>query len=150
MLSGRELRGLIVYAGLQREVAGRVRDVYVEEPSGAILGLAIEATGLRPRSLYVELAAVQEISKNGVIGPNKKSLKSPPKGLESVSQKGWLGSRLLDERGQDKGTVADILVKNGRISGLEISAGILSDLQSRRDFLPWEQVSAGEGIFTLS
>ena len=43
--------------------------------------------------------------------------------------------------------MADILLKNGAVAGLEISAGIVNDLQNRRDFLAWQQVSQQNGIF---
>lgn len=149
MLKGRELRGLIVYAGLNREIAGRVSGVYVDEASGMIQGLALEASGLLQKTLYVDIRSVREISKAGVVVPNKKSLKRLPKGMESIAQKGWMGSRLLDGQGHDKGTVTDILVKNGAVAGLEISAGMMNDLQSRRDFLPWSQVKTENGLFTM-
>lgn len=147
MLKGRELQGLSVYVGNLREEIGRVSDVFVDERSGAITGFAIAVAGLWQRYLYVELRHVREISKNGLIVPNKKSIKKVPKNSQSLGQKGWLGSRLVDSQGQDRGTVADILVKNGAVAGLEISAGLLNDLQNRRDFLPWQHVNPQNGIF---
>ena len=147
MLKGRELQGLAVYVGNLREEIGRVSDVFVNEQSGAVRGFLIVATGLWQRHFYVELRHVREISKNGLIVPNKKSIKKVPKNLHSIGQKGWLGSRLINNHGQDCGTVADIVLNNGTVAGLEISAGIVNDLQNRRDFLPWQQVSPQNGIF---
>lgn len=147
MLKGRELRGLRVLAGQKKEEVGRVSDIFIDDASGRIQGFAIAAAGIVQRFYYVDIRGIREISKMGLVVPNKKSIKRIPKDMAGMMQKGWIGSRLLDYEGRDRGTVADVLVKNGQVAGLEISAGIFNDLESRRDFLPWQSVSPEQGVF---
>ncbi len=147
MLKGREIRGLVVYAGNQREEVGRVSDLIIREPSGQVEALVIAGNGLLQRNLYVPMVSVRSISKAGIVVPNKSQIKKLPKNAATLSQKGWLGSKLYSAQGEDKGTVADVLVKDGKLAGLEISAGILGDLHQRREFIPWEQVDNVTGDF---
>ena len=91
MLKGRELQGLAVYVGNLREDIGRVSDVFVDEQSGAVLGFLIAAAGLWQRYFYVELRHAREISKNGLVVPNKKSIKKCPKICTALAKKaGWV------------------------------------------------------------
>ncbi len=147
MLKGRELKGLKVLAGTKQEEIGRISDIFACDNSGKILGFAIALNGLMQRTAFVDIVHIRQISKNGIIIPNKKNIKRLPKNMAGINDKGWIGSPILDNKKQDFGTVADILIKNCQISGLEISGGLLNDLQSRRDFLPWQSVNYNQGLF---
>jgi uncharacterized protein YrrD len=146
MLKGREIKGLAVYAGNKREEIGRVADI-IAEKDGQVAALIIQSGGIISRALYAEMKNIKHITKKGVIIPNKAHLKKAPKNICPLNQNGWLGSKLYSSAGEDKGTVADILIKDGRVAGLEISVGLFGDLRRRRDFIPWQQVINKEGNF---
>ncbi len=147
MLKGREIRGLAVLAGNKREEIGRVLDLLVDDFTGNVGGLVIQAGGVIAKSLYVDMQNIKQITKKGVIVPNKSHIKRLPKKSETLGQKGWVGSKLYTFEGQDKGTVADILFKDGKIAGFEVSSGLVGDLYSRRDFLPWQNIHNRGGDF---
>ena len=147
MLKGREIRGLAVYAGRNREEVGRVSDMVVDGMTVQVIGLVIQNNGMLAKNLFVELQNVRELAKTGVIVPNKSHIKKLPKRAQTLYQQGWLGSPLYSHDGMDRGTVADILVQDGNVAGLEISSGFVSDLHNRREFLPWQNVQNRDGGF---
>lgn len=147
MLKGREIRGLIVIAGNKKEEIGRVYDLLIDDNSGNVKALVIQANGVLAKSLYVDMKHIRSISKSGIIVPNKSHIKRLPKNSVTLTKKGWLGSTLYSYEGEDKGTVADILVKDGRVAGLEVSSGLVGDLHHRREFLPWQNVQNKAGVF---
>jgi uncharacterized protein YrrD len=147
MLKGREIHGLTVYAGRAQEEIGRAVDVVVDEITGALCGLIIASNGLWQKNLYVDIPHVRVLGRQGIIVPNKSHIKKMPKNLNGIKNLGWVGSQLVSREGHDLGTVADFLIKDGRISGLEISGGIINDLTNRREFMPWENVAYDQGFF---
>lgn len=139
MLTGRQLHGLAVLSRDGAEL-GRVRDVIAERESGSIAGFFVESSGLLSRELYLPAAAVEQLDLGGVIVRDKSALMRMPKQLPGEPQLALRGSRLLRAGGGDGGTVADILVENNMVCGLEISQGLLGDLRHKRRFLPRERV----------
>lgn len=147
MLKGREIKGLAVFAGNKQEIVGRVNDMLVDDLTGQVSALVIQSNGVLNKNLYVSLNNVRHISKKGVIVPNKKNIKRLPKNSQTLAQKGWIGSKLYSNQGEDKGTVADVLVKDGKVAGLEVSNGLFEDLHRRREFMPWQNVTNQAGNF---
>jgi len=147
LLKGREIKGLPVFAGMKREEIGRVVDMVVNAQSGALESLVIMGGGMWQKLLFVDLSHVRSIDKSGVIVPNKSHIKRLPKNTETLYQKGWMGSKLVSATGEDKGTVADVMIKDGMIKGLEISSGVLGDLRSGREFMPWQNVKVDKNSF---
>ena len=147
MLKGREIKGLAVFAGKNLEEIGRVQDMLVNNANGKVVALVIQSGGVINKSLYVDMQNVRQINKTGVFVPNKNSFKRLPKKTQTLGQKGWVGSKLYGANGQDKGTIADVLIKSGTITGFEISGGLIGDLRKRRDFLPWQKVTSHGGSF---
>lgn len=141
MLKGREIRGLPVFAGMKKEEMGRVQDLLINDKSGEVEGLVITGQGIWQKTYSVKMDHIKILSKKGVLVPNKSHIKRLAKDSIPLHQKDWVGSKLLSQKGEDKGTVADVLIKNGIVAGLEISAGLVGDLHQRRDFVPWQNVS---------
>ena len=140
MLKGRDIRNLPVLAGRKREEVGRVIDFVLANESGNIEGLVILSSGLWQKLLFVKIQHIRIINKDGIIVPNKSNIKKFHKNMMTLSQKGWLGSKILTTSGEDQGTVADILVKGNAIAGLEVSSGFFGDLHQGREFLPWHNI----------
>jgi uncharacterized protein YrrD len=152
LLKGREIRGLPVFAGMKKEEIGRVQDLVIDDNTGEVEGLVIAGQGMWQKIYLVRMANIKILSKKGIFVPNKSNIKRLPKESITLNQKDWLGSKLLSKNGEDKGTIADVLIKNGMIAGLEISSGLVGDLHQRRDFIPWQNVRQEgknfiEGIF---
>ncbi|MDR2712858.1 MAG: PRC-barrel domain-containing protein [Clostridiales bacterium] len=150
MLKGREIRGLAVFVGNSQEEIGRVQDLLVDDKSGRVEGLVIARLGIWQKMAYVRMEYIQFLGKAGIRVPDKKFLQPLPKNKLALSQKGWLGRKIFDAQGQDAGTVADVLVKNGMISGWEISTGLWGDLRQGRDFLPWPSLqNTSQGFISM-
>ncbi|MCL2677871.1 MAG: PRC-barrel domain-containing protein [Clostridiales bacterium] len=147
MLKGREIRGLPVFAGPNREEAGRVRDLVISEQSGSLEALVVASGGLWQKSLLLKTADIASISALGVFISGKERLQNLPKETPTLSQKGWVGRKLFSEGGLDKGTVADILLEENMVTGLEISNGLVGDLQAGRNFLSWQSVHLRQESF---
>ncbi len=138
MIRGREIRGLPVFAGRKKEEIGRVQDIVVGL-SGQMEALVIVSNKMLAKNYFVECIHVKEISKKGVIVPNKANLKKRPKNLVTIGKEGWVGSKVFNTNGKDEGTVSDVIVEDGQVTGLEISQGIVEDLSNGRIFLPWDK-----------
>lgn len=149
MLKGREIRNLPVLAGRKKEEVGRVIDLALEDNQNTIAGLVLLSNGLWQKLLYVKIQNIRSIDKDGVIVPNKNNVKKFNKDLDTLSQKGWIGSKIVSSAGADHGTVADILVKNNTIAGLEVSSGFLGDLHQGRDYLPWHNLQLSNDNFVV-
>ncbi|MGI6360907.1 MAG: PRC-barrel domain-containing protein [Bacillota bacterium] len=152
MLKGREIRGLTVSAGRKKEYVGRVRDLIIDDQSGQVLGLVVTDPGMWQKSFFIKMENIKLLSKKGVYVPNKANVKRLRKDSTTLLENNWLGSKLLSNKGEDKGTIADVLIKNGMVSGLEVSVGLVGDLHKRRDFIPWQNVRQKgnnfvEGVF---
>jgi len=147
MLKGREIRGLPVFAGPNNEEAGRVRDLVIDERNGLLEALVVISGGLLQKNFLLKTADVGAINKQGVFIAGKECLRNLPKDTPTLLQKGWVGCKLFSENGLDKGTVADILLEENMVTGLEISKGLMGDLQTGRNFLPWQSVHLKQGNF---
>ena len=147
MLKGREIRGLPVFAGPDKEEVGRVRDLVVDERNGLLEAFVVLSSGLWQKSFLLKTADVSAINKRGVFIAGKECLRSLPKDTPTLSQKGWVGCKLFSDSGLDKGTVADIFLEENMVTGLEISKGLVGDLQTGRNFLPWQSVHLEQGNF---
>ncbi len=149
MLKGREITGLPVYAGRNKEHFGTVSDLAFDPANKEIVGLIISG-GLLNKNLFLASTNINQIGKDGIYTSNKKFLKRLPAEFKGIKEAGWYGSRLINGKGEDKGTLSDVLLNNYSLVGLEVSSGIVSDVLDGRDFLPWNNVRAAEGdIITI-
>ena len=147
--SDQKIYAFISDGGVQEEI-GRVQDLLVDDQSGRVEGLVIARHGIWQKILYVKMEHIQSIGKAGIRIPDKKYLQHLPKNKLALSQNGWLGRKIFDAQGHDAGTVADVLVKNGMISGWEISTGLWGDLHQGRDFLPWPSLqNSSQGFISM-
>lgn len=151
MISGKQLRGLAVYAAggqdCTRKALGRVVDLVADSGSGRVSGLVVSSDGLLARSYYLPVAAISRLDLSGVYLAQPRALRRLPRQLEGERQLGRSDRVLLDQTGRETGVVADVLLEGANLSGLEISAGISRDLRERRKFLPWSKVRRQEGNF---
>ena len=145
MLSGRQLRGLIVLDADSGKEIGRVTDIVLNDLSGRINGLVVSDKGIIQKHFFVPQKSIIQMSLAGVKVSEKNMKSRLPKQSNKISDLGWLGYRLLDEKGEDKGTVADIMLENKYLTGWEISGGLIGDLSTRRSFLPWNQADICDG-----
>lgn len=149
MLKGREITGLPVFAGRNKERFGAVSDLAYNPANKEIVGLIISG-GLLNKTLFLASADINHIGKDGIYTSNKKSLKRLPAEFKGIKEAGWYGSRLINGKGEDKGTLADVLLNGYHLVGLEVSSGIVSDVLDGRDFLPWNSVRDTDGdIITI-
>ena len=156
MLKGRELKGLPVFCGGSQSELGRVQDWLIDESNGFIRALIIVGSGIWQRTHFARVENIHSVSKKGVFLKNKSFLETLPKNLLTFSQSGWLGAKILNSHGDDRGTVADIVIDNdllaGGISlkGIEVSTGLMGDMSFGREYLPMQSVIYERGSFTES
>ncbi|MEG1997514.1 MAG: PRC-barrel domain-containing protein [Clostridiales bacterium] len=145
MLSGRQLHGLVVKSANGTEI-GRVADLVVDQCNGRLFGFMIHDTGLIQKIRYLPLESIKDISLQGVIVCRKKMFHSLPVNLVRLSAVGWRGSLLMDQSGQDKGSISDVLLEGKELAGFEISDGVVGDFFKRRNFLPFAQSEIVNGV----
>ena len=156
MLKGRELRGLPVFCGSKQGELGRVQDWIVDESNGLIRALVIVGGGVWQRTYLARAENIHSLSKKGVFLQDKAFLQPLPKNLLTFSQAGWLGAKILNSHGDDRGTIADIVIDNDLsaggilLKGIEVSTGLMGDISSGREYLPMHSVMHESGSFTES
>ncbi len=145
MLSGRQLKGLVVKSATGMEI-GRIMDLVFDKRSGGLCGFIVNDNGLISKNRYLPLESVQDISLQGVISDKKKFRTTLSPHLATLSSLKWRGSLIHDELGRDKGSVADVLIQDGNLAGFEVSNGMIGDLFHRRGFLSLSQVEFMDGM----
>ena len=140
MLNGRQLHGLPVFCvGTWKEL-GRITDVVADGETGQIKGFTVSGGKMFPQKYFLPIQQIIELQLTGAQIRSTPPLKRLRKDLAGNTLFQQLGNPLLDHEGREKGTVSDIIVSNGKVCGLEISDGVLSDLKKGRQILAWENV----------
>ena len=139
MLSGRQVIGLIVRDSASGKSVGRISDIFADHSSGEIRGFGLTDDSLLSHTMLLPISAVETVGINGVIA-DASAIKRLRGKTETVLD--WRGSLLRTPAGKDLGVVTDVFLSKGRIAGLEISGGLLSDLAERRSVVAWDNVKA--------
>ncbi len=130
---GRELVGLPVVSSEKEESLGRIRDLLLDTEKGIIKAVILDGGNwLRePQLIAFEKLKLQGAKAFSVTDESVISKKL------SAKAKCWQenkGLSLLNSEGTELGLVEDIVIDwpSGRISALEVSAGLVNDLMDGR------------------
>lgn len=139
MKRGQEILSLPVVELTTGEELGIVKDVAFDSYSAKVLGFIVskkgkreaiipfmEAHGLGPHAITVETREVLDPFED-----------NQAETLRGESHR-ILGGRVLTAGGVEQGTIVDIVFdeSSGRITGYELSGGLIADLAHGRRFLP--------------
>lgn len=140
------LLGLPVVTLGETRMLGEVSDVVCDARQGIITGIVAQAQG--GTALVIPLGAVRGINPEAV---TVESLDAPSSATEgSWPQEGrvngprLIGMPVITDSGKVLGKVEDVVfdAQSGRLSGFELSDGLIQDLVAGRTFLPIPDVYA--------
>lgn len=115
------------------EELGRVQDLVWEKANYNLLGVLLSPHGLFKGPQFVELKKIKGHGPDALTVDSKTSLRTPlPEG--SLRWREFKGIRVLDTQGKELGLLEDLEVEwpSGRITGLELSAGLVNDFLEGR------------------
>lgn len=134
MISGKQLHGLRV-VDQSGAVLGVVDSLHADQESGKILGYMITVPGVISASSYVPAGEVINLDLIGMVIPGKSSLHRLRK-----NKKNPLQALKIDQLSSKRGYVTDVILDKDQINAVEISQGILHDIQSGRQTIPWDEL----------
>ncbi len=136
----RDVIGLDVVVAETGERLGRVEDVLVTHPAGRVMAFLLEGGG--GEAAVFPFEEVRAVGRGAVlVEAGAAPLLTRRKGRLRVllqRHRGVMGLRLLGAGGEDLGTIEDLDFDpvTGRVTGYEVSGGLLEDLRAGRRFLP--------------
>ena len=146
MRKGKSVIGQDIYsvsAGIRVE---SVKDLVLEDGDDGIIALLVSQGGLLGTSRIVPFASVVRFGPAAVLIDDADSVipaASDPHVAEILDRKGSvLGTRVVTEEGEDLGRIADMYFDetSGRITGYEVSGGLLGDVMRGTSYLPFEHI----------
>lgn len=145
MRKGRELIGLPVIDWKTGKETGSVEDLIVDLSQDKVTALSVRSDGWLTNRRLIPLKQIQQINKQAVIvnEENTDAQLAVDPGSE-LGVKSLKGISVFGCEGRDLGTVEDLVLSlpDGRITGWEISDGLVQDLVDGRRVLPVEAVVA--------
>jgi uncharacterized protein YrrD len=139
MFKGRELIGLSVIDLKTGKEGGAIEDLILDLDHGKVTALSIKSSGWLTTNRLVPLANVQRVGSDTVLIEDeiKETIEADGCGIKSLK-----GCSVLSYEGKDLGTVEDLIldIPEGRITGWEISDGLVQDLIEGRRVLPLDSV----------
>src|SRR4051812_39790299 len=123
-----------------------VKDVLLGAENDAIVGLLVDEGGLFSGSHVVPIEDVTSFGRDAVVVRSQQSVisaNSAPGIADILDRKqSLLGTKVYTETGDDQGKVADLYFdeSSGRVLGLEVSGGTLSDVASGARYLPVDDI----------
>lgn len=176
MLKGREIKGLWVFVpknkesylsqnnGIENEgehssvemddafkCLGRIEDM-VFNCFGVIEGFLVATSGIWKSVRFLPVTEIIGMDQGCFCIKDKTSLAKIKKDMLSRGCKNWIGAKVFTADGEDFGTVTDVILSStcSSLTGLEISQGIMADLESGRKFLPWGEIITVEDRAVLT
>ncbi len=134
-----DLVGLPVVNLENGEVVGEIDQLYWNAPGGEITGIAIRGGhGV----VYLPLDGIDRVGQDAIfIKGDREAIGQPVHEPRSLN-----GLTVYDQDGNELGSVNDLMIDlaHGRVSGLNVSGGLLRDIVQGRQFIPWEAAQLGK------
>ncbi|MBE3590328.1 MAG: PRC-barrel domain-containing protein [Firmicutes bacterium] len=138
-----EVVGLPVLTLEDARLVGRVADILIGQGGARVVGLLLDGggiwrgRGIVPYEEVVEIGPAAVLVRAGVV---LRAGRERQERLEAMLRRhrSALGTRLVDERGRDQGTIDDIVFSpaDGRVLGYSVSLGFIRDILDGQGFLP--------------
>ena len=146
MRKGKSVIGQPVYSLSDGTKVDSVKDLILEEGEDGVVALLVSEGGLLGTSTVVPFSAVARFGPSAVMIDDRASAvpaASDPRVHEILERRGTLlGSRVITDGGEELGTIADLYFDetSGRISGYEVSGGLLGDATRGPSYLPFTDI----------
>jgi uncharacterized protein YrrD len=146
MRKGKSVIGQPVYSVADGVKVESVKDLVLEEGEDGVIALLVSEGGLLSTSTVVPFASVVRFGPSAVMIDDRSSVipaASDPHVTEILGRQGTLlGTRVLTDGGEDLGTIADMYFDeaSGRITGYEVSGGLIGDAMRGSSYLPFDQI----------
>jgi len=146
MRKGKSVIGQDVYsmsAGLRVE---SVKDLVLEDGEDGVVALLVSEGGLLGTSRVVPFASIVRFGPSAVMIDDADSVipaANDQRVSEILERRGTLlGTRVLTEDGEDLGRIGDLYFdeSSGRITGYEVSGGMLGDVVRGTSYLPFDNI----------
>ncbi len=146
MRKGKSVIGQDIYsvsAGLKVE---SVKDLVLEDGEDGVVALLVSAGGLLGTSRIVPFGSVVRFGPSAVMIDDANSVipaTGDPRVSEIIGRRSTLvGTRVVTEAGEDLGRIGDLYFEeaSGRITGYEVSGGLLGDAMHGTSYLPFEHI----------
>jgi len=143
---GKSVIGQDIYsisAGLRVE---SVKDLVLEDGDDGVIALLVSQGGLLGTSRIVPFASVVRFGPSTVLIDDADSVipaASDPHVADILDRTGsLLGTLVVTEEGEDLGRIGDVYFDetSGRITGFEVSGGLLGDVMRGTSYLPFEHI----------
>ena len=137
--------GLPVFDGKNGEKLGVVKDLYFNGQSNRLEGLYVTNRDMGRN--FIEIPFIDaSLGYDAVIAEGKVFPHNADRAEDEITEK-LLYKRVVREDGTELGMISDIIFDplTGRIQGLELSEGIIGDLISGRQILPFELCESIKG-----
>ncbi len=123
-----------------------VKDLLLEDGEDGVVALLVSEGGLLGSSRVVPFASVVRFGRSAVLIDAASSVvpaADDPRVAEILNQRhSLLGSRVITDDGEDLGTISDLYFdeSSGRISGYEVSGGVIGDAMHGTSYLPFDHI----------
>ena len=123
-----------------------VKNLLISEDNESIVALLVDEGGLLSSSRVVPLENVKSFGRDAVVIETSASVvtaSSDPETKAIIQRKeALLGKRVMTDDGQSLGAISDLYFddKSGRISGFEVSGGMLGDMARGTSYLAVDQI----------
>lgn len=138
-----EVIGLPVLGRDDARVLGRVVDILVGQGGDRVVGFLLDGGGTWRGERIVPFEEVAEIGPSAVLVRTDVVLRAGRERRDRLQamrrrHRSALGTRLVDEKGRDQGTIDDVVFdpETGRILGYSVSLGLVRDIVDGQGFLP--------------
>jgi len=146
MRKGKSVIGQAVFSIADGMQVGSVKDLVLEDGEDGVVALLVSEGGLLGTSKLVPFASVIRFGPSAVMIADRSSVipaGSDPRVSEILGRRGTLlGTRVMSDDGKDLGNIADMYFDetSGRITGYEVSGGMLGDAMRGSSYLPFGEI----------
>jgi len=147
LLKCKDILNAVVIDSEKAEELGRVKDIIFDPGERKAVALLVSNKNQPFSSLWIDFGFIKEFSDVILLSLNAEivllsEVKDGKKKLKENSVKKLWGLKVVDGSGKLLGTLEDLYfnVPDGKLEGIELSLGIVSDLYNGRKFISVEDI----------
>ena len=143
MIKGRRLHGSVVIQNHKR--IGRVEDIVLDPHTGQFQGLLIMPESGMGRRRFLPAEDIGKLAEQVYVKDKARLLRLPAKTHYWQNFSARLQNGL--KAGGEQGTICDYYLEQNRLIGVEVSRGVIADVQHGRTFVPWSAFQGQNDAF---
>lgn len=145
MLKGREIVSLPIITLEDNKQVGEVKSIIYDQFSGSVLGYVVENKGWLRDARVIAHQDIEKITPDAMFISNCSAIKkidTMPVLKEHLYKNDIMGMRIEDVNGCCIGVIQDLVLEgtSGKITGFEVSDGVVQDLLSGRFTIPRDEI----------